>query len=507
MSSTPPATTAPTAPVAPPGTPSATSPAADRSGRISAGLVLLLSALTAVGPLTIDLYLSAFPRIVDELGTTESRVQLTLTATLAGLAIGQLLIGSVSDAVGRRAPLLVSLAVYVAASVGIVVAGSVAALTGLRFVQGLAAAAGMVLSMAIVRDSFEGYRIGKVIARLMLVVGVAPILAPTIGAQFLRFGSWRGMFVALAAVGALLFVVVLLRLRETLPAERRRSGGTTAALRSYGSLLGDWSFIGLALIAGFYMAAMFTYISASTFVFQDFFGMSAQQYAVVFGVGAVSVTAGSQINGALVGRVAPERILQAAVAAGFVLSGGLLVAALAGGGLAWLVPLIVLTLGTAGFVMPSVPAIALERNAHRAGSAAALIGAFQFGVGAVIAPVTGLLGGSPPVTMAAVMFGVIVVAGAVLLGLRRTFGARVADDAADALGAHRTDGAAPDVTTTDATTTDPTTPDATTTGATTTDATTTEAVTAAATVRETAVDVPDDPAALAETTVLADRRS
>lgn len=497
MSSTPPATTAPTAPVAPPGTPSATSPAADRSGRISAGLVLLLSALTAVGPLTIDLYLSAFPRIVDELGTTESRVQLTLTATLAGLAIGQLLIGSVSDAVGRRAPLLVSLAVYVAASVGIVVAGSVAALTGLRFVQGLAAAAGMVLSMAIVRDSFEGYRIGKVIARLMLVVGVAPILAPTIGAQFLRFGSWRGMFVALAAVGALLFVVVLLRLRETLPAERRRSGGTTAALRSYGSLLGDWSFIGLALIAGFYMAAMFTYISASTFVFQDFFGMSAQQYAVVFGVGAVSVTAGSQINGALVGRVAPERILQVAVAAGFVLSGGLLVAALAGGGLAWLVPLIVLTLGTAGFVMPSVPAIALERNAHRAGSAAALIGAFQFGVGAVIAPVTGLLGGSPPVTMAAVMFGVIVVAGAVLLGLRRTFGARVPDDAADALGAHRTDGAA----------TAGTTSDATTTGATTTDPTTTEAVTAAATVRETAVDVPDDPAALAETTVLADRRS
>ncbi|WP_246209178.1 multidrug effflux MFS transporter [Cellulosimicrobium composti] len=506
MSSTPPATTAPTAPVAPPGTPSATSPAADRSGRISAGLVLLLSALTAVGPLTIDLYLSAFPRIVDELGTTESRVQLTLTATLAGLAIGQLLIGSVSDAVGRRAPLLVSLAVYVAASVGIVVAGSVAALTGLRFVQGLAAAAGMVLSMAIVRDSFEGYRIGKVIARLMLVVGVAPILAPTIGAQFLRFGSWRGMFVALAAVGALLFVVVLLRLRETLPAERRRSGGTTAALRSYGSLLGDWSFIGLALIAGFYMAAMFTYISASTFVFQDFFGMSAQQYAVVFGVGAVSVTAGSQINGALVGRVAPERILQAAVAAGFVLSGGLLVAALAGGGLAWLVPLIVLTLGTAGFVMPSVPAIALERNAHRAGSAAALIGAFQFGVGAVIAPVTGLLGGSPPVTMAAVMFGVIVVAGAVLLGLRRTFGARVPDDAADALGAHGTDGAATAGTTPDVTTTGATT-DPTTTGATTTDATTTEAVTAAATVRDPAVDVPDDPAALAETTVLADRRS
>ena len=200
MASTPPATPAPTAPVAArPGTAPSPSPAA-RTGRLRAGRVLLRCARAAVGPLTIDLYLSAFPRIVDELGTTESRVQLTLTATLAGLALGQLLIGSVSDAVGRRAPLLVSLAVYVAASVGIVFAGSVAALTGLRFVQGLSAAAGMVLSMAIVRDSFEGYQIGKVIARLMLVVGVAPILAPTIGAQFLRLGSWRGMFVALAVV-------------------------------------------------------------------------------------------------------------------------------------------------------------------------------------------------------------------------------------------------------------------------------------------------------------------
>jgi len=438
MASTPPATSASTAPVAP------TTRGTGSPTRVSAGLVLLLSALTAVGPLTIDLYLSAFPRIVDELGTTESRVQLTLTATLAGLALGQLLIGSVSDAIGRRAPLLVSLAVYVAASLGIVFAGSVAALTGLRFVQGLAAAAGMVLSMAIVRDLFEGFQIGKVIARLMLVVGVAPILAPTIGAQFLRLGSWRGMFVALAVVGVALFVIVLLRLRESLPVERRRSGGTVAALRSYGSLVTDWSFIGLALISGFYMAAMFTYISASTFVFQDFFGLSAQQYAIVFGIGAVSVTAGSQINGALVGRVAPERILQVAIATGVVLSGGLLAAALAGGGLAWLVPLIVLTLGTAGFVMPSVPAVALERNAHRAGSAAALLGALQFGVGAVVAPVTGLLGGSPPVTMAAVMFGVVVVAGVLLLGVRRTFGAPVPDDAAAALGVGDASGQAPD---------------------------------------------------------------
>lgn len=422
MSSTPASSAdAPAAPPAAsvPGTPGPL----PRDRRIPAGLVLLLSALTAVGPLTIDLYLSAFPQIVEELGTTESRVQLTLTATLAGLALGQLLVGSVSDAVGRRAPLLVSLAVYVVASAGIVVAGTVELLTALRFVQGLSAAAGMVLSMAIVRDLFDGYRVGKVIARLMLVVGVAPILAPTLGAQFLRLGSWRLMFVALAVVGAVLLVIVALRLRESLPVERRRTGGTGQALRSYGSLVRDWSFLGLALIAGFYMAAMFTYISASTFVLQEQFSLSAQEYAVLFGVGAVSVTAGSQVNGALVGRVRATSILQAAIAAGFVLSGALLVAAVADAALPVLVVLIVLTLGTAGFVMPSVPAIALERNAHRAGSAAALVGALQFGVGAVIAPLTGVLGGTPSVTMAAVMFGVIVVAGVLLLTVRPTWGA------------------------------------------------------------------------------------
>ena len=412
-------------------------PAVARPHRISAGLVLLLSALTAIGPLTIDLYLSAFPEIVTEMGTTESRVQLTLTATLAGLAIGQLVIGALSDAVGRRSPLLVALTVYVLASSAIVAVDGIAWLTVLRFVQGLSAAAGMVLSMAVVRDTFHGFQIGKVIARLMLVVGVAPILAPTLGAQFLRLGSWRLMFVALAVVGAILLVVVALRLKESLPVERRRTGGLGEALRSYADLVRDWSFFGLALLAGFYMAAMFTYISASTFVLQGQFGLSAQTYAVLFGVGAVSVTAGSQVNGALVGRVAPTTILTGAVAAGFVLSGALYAAAAAGAGLGVLVTLIVLTLGTAGFVMPSVPAIALERNAHRAGSAAALVGALQFGVGAGIAPVTGLLGGTPSVTMAVVMFGVITVAGVLLLSLRpgwRRLAAAEAETPETALG-------------------------------------------------------------------------
>lgn len=393
------------------------------SGRIPAGIVLLLAALIAVGPLTIDLYLAAFPEIATDLGTSQASVQLTMTTTLIGLALGQLVIGSVSDSLGRRRPLIVAFALYAVVSLAIASADSIIALAALRAVQGFAASAGMVMSMAIVRDRFSGPRVAKVIARLMLVVGVAPILAPSLGAQLLRFGDWRTMFFVLAGAGALLLALVTLVLKESLPPQYRRSGGLRPALASYGSLLRDRSFVALALLAGFYMAAMFTYISASTFVFQDDFGLTAQQFALVFGAGAISVTAGSQINGALAGRVTPERILSTVVPIGVVLSVVLItVAATVGRTVAGIGPLIsvlVLVLGTAGFVMPSVPAIALERNAHQAGSAAALLGASQFCVGAVIAPVTGLFGEVTVLTMTAVMSGTIVVAAGLLLYVAR----------------------------------------------------------------------------------------
>ncbi|WP_250443973.1 multidrug effflux MFS transporter [Actinotalea sp. C106] len=388
--------------------------------RIAAGFVLLVSALVAIGPLTIDLYLAAFPDITAELQTTSAQVQLTITATLAGLALGQLLIGSLSDTYGRKPPLVVALAVYVLVSLAIMAAPSVEVLAVLRFVQGLSSAAGMVVSMAIVRDSYEGVAMGKVIARLMLVVGVAPILAPTIGAQMLLVGSWRTMFGFLAAFGVLLLVLVLTVLKESLPVERRRTGGTRAALVSYKGLLSDRAFLGLALLSGFYMAAMFTYVSSSTFVFQEGFGLSAQEFGLIFGAGAIAVTAGSQINGALLGKVTPQQILAVAVPSGVVLSAGLVVVAMAGGGLWPMLALLVPTLGTVGFVLPSVPAIALEANGHRAGSAAALLGAFQFGIGAGIAPVTGLFGQSA-LSMAAVMCTVIVVAAVLLLAVSRVW--------------------------------------------------------------------------------------
>jgi DHA1 family bicyclomycin/chloramphenicol resistance-like MFS transporter len=386
--------------------------------RIGAGLILLLGALTAIGPFTIDLYLAAFPQITADMGTSPGAVQLTITATLAGLAIGQLLIGSISDAIGRRKPLLAGLGLYVLASIGIVFVTSVEALTALRFVEGLGASAGMVLSMAIVRDRFEGIQVGKALARLMLVVGVAPSIAPLIGAQFLRLGSWRYMFVALALFGVVLLVLAFFLLKESLPVQLRRSGGVTAAARSYGSLLRDPMFMGLALLSGFSMAALFTYVSSATFVFQEGFGLTAQQFAVIFASGAVAITAGTQINGAMIGRVAPEQILRGGVLAALAITGSMVVVTLLGLGLWPLIVLLVSNMLVTGILLPAVPMIALEANAHRAGSAAALLGAFQFGVGALIAPVTGLFQEGSPVAMASVMFGASLVTVAITLTIR-----------------------------------------------------------------------------------------
>jgi DHA1 family bicyclomycin/chloramphenicol resistance-like MFS transporter len=386
--------------------------------RIGAGLILLLGALTAIGPFTIDLYLAAFPQITSDMGTSPAAVQLTITATLAGLALGQLLIGSISDAMGRRKPLLAGLGLYVIASIGIVFATSVEALTALRFIQGLGAAAGMVLSIAIVRDRFEGIQVGKALARLMLVVGVAPSIAPLIGAQFLRLGSWRYMFVALALFGVLLLVLAFFLLKESLPVQLRRSGGVMAAARSYGSLLRDPMFMGLALLSGFSMAALFTYVSSATFVFQEGFGLSAQQFAVIFASGAVAITAGTQINGAMIGRVAPEQILRGGVLAALAITGSMVVVTLLGLGLWPLIVLLVSNMLVTGVLLPAVPMIALEANAHRAGSAAALLGAFQFGVGALIAPVTGLFEEGSAVAMASVMFGASLVTVAITLAIR-----------------------------------------------------------------------------------------
>src|SRR4051794_20402412 len=279
-------------------------------------LVLVLGFLTAIGPLTIDMYLPSLPTITAQLHASAAAVQLTLTGTLAGLALGQLLVGPLSDAVGRRAPLLAGVAVHILASILCVMAPNLAVLGTLRVLQGLGAAAASVVAMAIVRDLFTGLAAAKLFSRLMLVVGAAPILAPTLGGLVLRWTSWRGVFVVLALFGIAIITVAALFLPETLPARLRRNGGVVGTVRDYGRLFGDRPFVGLILVAGLSMAALFAYVAGSSFVFQEEYGLSQQQFGLVFGAGAVGLITATQLNVRLLRRWTPSQILVTALAGG-----------------------------------------------------------------------------------------------------------------------------------------------------------------------------------------------
>jgi DHA1 family bicyclomycin/chloramphenicol resistance-like MFS transporter len=372
-------------------TPQATVDHTTAPGR--ARLALLLGALIALGPLTIDMYLPALPGIVSQFETTSSTVQLTLTGTLIGLALGQLFIGPLADAVGRRTPLLIGTALHVAASLLIVVAPTIAVLGALRVLQGVGGAAGAVIAMAVLRDLFSGRAAATLLSRLMLVMGAAPVLAPTLGGEVLRLADWRGVFAVLAVYGLVILGALVLGLPETLPPERRRSAAVIPTLRAYGTLLRDRVYVGLILVTGLALAGLFGYISGSSFVFQEGYGLDAQQFGLLFGAGALFLIGATQANAALLRRFEPRQLLLAASVSGTV--AGAVLAVLAGTGIGGLVGVLVplwAVLASIGLVMPNAPAIALSRHGERAGTAAALLGAVQFGLGALISPVVGLLG-------------------------------------------------------------------------------------------------------------------
>ncbi|GAA0813778.1 multidrug effflux MFS transporter [Spirilliplanes yamanashiensis] len=385
-------------------------------------LVLVLGALIAIGPLTIDMYLPALPTITEQLRATPAAVQLTLTGTLAGLALGQLFIGPMSDRFGRRRPLLAGVAVHVVASILCAIAPNLAVLGTLRVLQGLGAAAAAVIAMAIVRDLFTGLAAAKLLSRLMLVMGAAPVLAPTLGGEVLRFTDWRGVFAALAVLGVLIGLLALAWLPETLPQARRRTDGVVGTLRTYASLLRDRRFVGLILVAGLAMAGLFAYVSGSSFVFQEQYGMDEQRFALTFGAGAVGLIAATQLNVRLLRRFTPGQILGYALAGGTVMAFVLVFFAATGvGGLPPLLISLWSVLAFAGLAFPNAPALALSRHGEAAGTASALLGAVQFGVGALAAPLVGALG-TGAISMASVIALGMTLAVVVLLVVVRPSG-------------------------------------------------------------------------------------
>ncbi|GAB3448150.1 multidrug effflux MFS transporter [Phycicoccus ginsengisoli] len=366
--------------------------------------VLVLGALIAIGPLTIDTYLPALPSITRDLSASESAVQATLTGILLGMGLGQLLIGPLSDAVGRRRPLIAGIALHIAASLFSAFAPTIQLLTVGRVLQGLGNASVAVVSMAIVRDRFEGNAAATMLSRLMLVMGLAPVLAPTLGGAILQRTSWRGVFVLLAIAGVVLVTIAALALRETLPPERRGPLAPRAVLRTYGSLLRDRTFVGLTLISGLMFATLFSYIGGSSFVLQDIYGLSVAQFGLAFGLNSLGFLTGSQLNPVLLRRYDPQLLVRVGVGIATVAALALLAGAVTGvGGLVGvLVPLWFL-LFACGLTLPHTPALALTRHGEAAGTAAAMLGAAQFVIGGAAAPLIGLLGSGSAVPMALVM--------------------------------------------------------------------------------------------------------
>ena len=388
------------------------------TGRAYARLVLVLGALIALGPLTIDMYLPAFPRIGDDLRASDSAVQLTLTGMLLGLAAGQLVIGPLSDGWGRRRPLIAGICTHAVTSLLCAVSPTIAVLAAVRVLQGFAGAAISVVAMAIVRDLFGGTAVARIMSRLMLVIGVAPILAPSLGGLVLGFTSWRGIFVVLAAAAVLLVVVAALGLRETLPVSRRRPATLRASLAAYRSLLRDRVFVALTFVGGSMMAAIFAYVSGASFVLQDGFGLDARTFALVFGLNSVGLTLTAQLNPVMLRRFTVRQVLSVAIVLAMASAAALLLVGLTGfGGLLGVLVPMGLLVSTAGLALPNVPALALTRHGEAAGTAAAVLGYVQFGIGAVVAPLVGAFGSTTAVPMGAVTLAVTGVSAALMFGV------------------------------------------------------------------------------------------
>ena len=388
--------------------------------------ILILGALSAFGPLAIDFYLPGFPAMATAFATDETQIQLTLAVYFLGLSIGQLIYGPIADRYGRRIPLLVGVGLFTLASLGCALAPSLEWLIGARFVQALGGCAGMVLSRAIVSDKCDAVGAAKVFSQLMLVMGLAPILAPMLGGLLVNLYGWQSIFIVLTVFSALAALAVALGLPESLPDNVPRQP-LSGALRQYGRLLKDREFLGHALTGGIAMAGMFAYIAGSPFVFIKLYDVPAEHYGWLFGSNAAGFILVAQINARLLANRGPAFLLARTIwiylAAGVVL---LAVSALHTQQL-WplLIPLFV-CIASLGCIIPNASACAMSGQGARAGSASAMLGCLQFSVAAGAASLVGVLhnGTAMPMAMVITLCGVLAVILAV--ATRRVYTARIA---------------------------------------------------------------------------------
>jgi MFS transporter, DHA1 family, multidrug resistance protein len=377
-------------------------------------LVLIVGGLSIFGPLCIDMYLPALPRISGDLHASTSSVQLSVTGCLIGIALGQLLIGPISDRKGRRGPLFLGLGLFILSSLACSAVSSAYLLDAGRFVQGVGGAAGIVISRAIVRDLFEGPTAARFFSTLMLVTGLGPIIAPQLGAVILRFTTWRGIFLALAIAGSVLFAIAFVKVPETLPVKRRHSGGMRSIVATMAEVGRDRIFVGYAVVATLGFGAILAYISGSTFILQGIYGISPQLFGAIFGLNAAAMVIGAQINGHFVHRLGSGPLLSLGLI--FMSSGSalfLIAVSTNWGGLGVILPALFILLFGLGFVGPNAMALSLQNHANSAGSASALLGSGQFLFGSGLAPLAGIGGSHDALPMGILM--VVLAGGATVI--------------------------------------------------------------------------------------------
>jgi DHA1 family bicyclomycin/chloramphenicol resistance-like MFS transporter len=369
-----------------------------------ARLALILGSLSAFGALTIDMYLPAMPSMAAELRTSAPMVQLTLTVFVVGLAVGQVIVGPMSDIWGRRRPLLVGMALYVAGSLWCALAPTAGWLIGGRTLQSLGAATGTVLARAVVRDLFDGTAMTRFFSTLMVINGVAPIVAPVIGGQLLTVATWRAVFVVLAAVGAVLMLAVVVALPESLPARHRAPAHPPAILRTFRILVTDLRYLRYVLAAALMFAALFAYISGSSFVLQDTYGLTAQQFSLVFGLNGLGIVVFGQLGGLFVGRVTTEyTLLRISLGVATIGAAGALASAALGLPLPLLLACLFTVVSPWGVVLANATSLALAGHGSAAGAASSLQGLLQFLVGGIAASAMSLPGHITATGMATTM--------------------------------------------------------------------------------------------------------
>ncbi|VVQ26536.1 multidrug effflux MFS transporter [Pseudomonas fluorescens] len=378
--------------------------------------ILILGALSAFGPLAIDFYLPAFPAMALAFGTDEQHIQMTLAAYFLGLSIGQLAYGPVADRFGRRIPLLAGVGLFIAASLACAFAPNLEWLIGARFVQALGGCAGMVISRAVVSDKCDAVGSAKVFSQLMLVMGLAPILAPMLGGLLVNTTGWQSIFLALTFFSALVGLAVALGLPESMPAHVPRQP-LSGALRQYGRLLADPVFLGHALTGGIAIAGMFSYIAGSPFVFIKLYGVPAEHFGWLFGANAAGFILVAQVNARLLAKRGPAFLLTRTV--WIYLGAGLALLAVTSMHTAQLWPLLIplfICISSLGCILPNASACAMSGQGARAGSASAMLGCLQFSVAAGAAALVGVLhdGSAVPMAMVISLCGILVVSVAML---------------------------------------------------------------------------------------------